>query len=81
MFKAAIPPFQEALQQSGYNFELKYTHYEPSQEKGRQRTRPVTWFNPPCQDKCGGQISKINQPTFSKIPSTQENSEPQYSKS
>ena len=42
VFKAAIPPFQESLHQSGYNFELKYTQCEPSQEKRRQRTRPVT---------------------------------------
>ena len=50
-FEAAAPPYQEALQRSGYDFKLEYkeeTGNTGSRGK-RNRTRPrkVTYFNPP----------------------------------
>ena len=70
VFKAAIPPYQEALRKSGYNFELTYNPCEPSQEKRRQRTRPVTWFNPPwsenIQTNVGGKFLKLIDKHFPK---------------
>ena len=45
----AVPPYQEALQKSGYDYKLKF-EASPNQsppKKKRQRRRQVTWFNPP----------------------------------
>ena len=46
VFNAAIPSYQEALEKSGYNHQLKY---EPVESKGRSKNRPrkIIWFNPP----------------------------------
>lgn len=44
-FDSAIPPYQEALKRSGYNYALKF-HPQPTQPK-KSRTRNVIWFNPP----------------------------------
>ena len=48
-FDQSAPPYQEALQKSGYNFQLKYAPpQQPSKEnQKRKRTRNITWFNPP----------------------------------
>ena len=50
-FDRAIPPYQQALRDSGYHHTLTYTPPEdhPQQErpKRKARTRPITWFNPP----------------------------------
>jgi hypothetical protein len=39
-------PYQEALQQSGYDYKLKYTT-QPNSKQNRNRQRQITWFNPP----------------------------------
>ena len=46
VFNAAIPPYQEALKKSGYDFQLKF---EPPQIRGGRKNRPrkIVWFNPP----------------------------------
>ena len=46
VFKSAIPPYQEALEKSGYDFKLKY---EPTHVNGKRKNRPrkIIWFNPP----------------------------------
>ena len=46
VFNAAIPPYQEALEKSGYAHQLKY---EPTQSQGKAKNRPrkIVWFNPP----------------------------------
>ena len=48
VFKAAIPPFQEALKKSGHDFELKFNPQinEEKRKKGR-KGRNITYFNPP----------------------------------
>ena len=46
VFDAAAPPYQEALKNSGYSYELNYCPEEPSRGK-RNRNRRVTYFNPP----------------------------------
>ena len=43
-FDSTVPPYQEALQKSGYNFKLQYNS-QPSKPK-RSRSRNVIWFNP-----------------------------------
>lgn len=44
-FDSAIPPYQEALQKSGYNYPLKYNPQPPKPKRPRRRS--VIWFNPP----------------------------------
>ena len=44
-FDSAIPPYQEALQKSGYNYTLKYN--PPPLKPKRPKRRSVIWFNPP----------------------------------
>lgn len=44
-FESAIPPYQEALKSSGYEYKL---HYDPQPPKPkRTRNRNIIWFNPP----------------------------------
>ena len=44
-FDAAIPPYQEALKKSGYDFQL---NYNPQRRQcKRPRSRNILWFNPP----------------------------------
>ena len=51
-FNKAAPPYQEALNKSGYAYKLKYkptgnnTTTKTTKEK-RSRKRNITWFNPP----------------------------------
>ena len=51
-FKKAAPIYQEALQRSGYTYELKYqsstniSKHQNTKEE-RKRHRNITWFNPP----------------------------------
>ena len=47
-FNKAAPPYQKALNDSGYTHTLKYQH-TPSQphRNRRQRRRNITWCNPP----------------------------------
>ena len=46
VFDAAVPPYQEALRNSGHTFELNYTPTVIS-EKRRKRQRRIVYFNPP----------------------------------
>ena len=44
-FVSAIPPYQEALTKSGYDYKLNYNP-QPS-KRAINRNRNVRWFNPP----------------------------------
>ena len=48
MFQSAVPLYQEAINKSGYDFELKFdpSASEPKTKK-RSRKRHILWFNPP----------------------------------
>ena len=46
VFDAAVPPYQEALRNSGHTFELNYTPTVIS-EKKRKRQRQIVFFNLP----------------------------------
>ena len=49
-FKEAAPPYQEALQKSGYSYTLKFTPPQQSPKSTthkRKRQRNIIWFNPP----------------------------------
>ena len=46
-FNNAVPPYQGALDKSGYQYTLKF---QPRASRGRtvrKRKRNITWFNPP----------------------------------
>ena len=48
IFNDATHQYKEALQRSGYKPSLKYEEHDRTKETHkRQRTRHVTWFNPP----------------------------------
>ena len=47
VFTDAIRPYQLALRNSGYTHKLEYTPPPPSNTKKRNRSRKVTWLNPP----------------------------------
>ena len=48
VFNAAAPAYQEALNKSGYKQVLKFdTGAATQKEKSRNRTRRISWFNPP----------------------------------
>ena len=69
VFKAAIPPYQEALKQSGYSFELKFDPQVQTRTERRQtRKRKITYFNPPfsqnVQSNIGEQFFKALDKCF-----------------
>ena len=63
-FNTATPAYQQALNNSGYNYKLKYnpdkkTNNDNSTSKPkRQRKRNVTWFNPPFSNNVATNIGK-----------------------
>ena len=42
--RKAIPPYQKALDESGYNHKLTYN---PQPQRNRNRQRKIVWYNPP----------------------------------
>ena len=48
VFNEAIPPYQQALEKSGYDFKLKFVPQEKqATRKNKARKRKITWYNPP----------------------------------
>jgi hypothetical protein len=47
VFDSAVPPYQQALDQSGFSHRLEYEPTPQCNTKKKQRKRNVTWFNPP----------------------------------
>jgi hypothetical protein len=58
VFDRAKPVYQDALNRSGYNYELKYQEHQPKTKRKRTRTRKITWFNPPHSDNVKTNIGK-----------------------
>ena len=62
IFKEAIPPYQEALRKSGYNYEFKYApkdaNRNESNNNNSRRKRRVTWFNPPYSQNVTTNVGK-----------------------
>ncbi|KAL9965170.1 hypothetical protein ACROYT_G028933 [Oculina patagonica] len=44
VFDEAIPPYQKALDESGYNHKLTFN---PQPKRNRNRQRKIVWYNPP----------------------------------
>ena len=68
VFKEAIPPYQNALDKSGYSYKLKYEETTNNNNRKRNRHRNVTWFNPPfstnVQTNIGAKFLKIIDTCF-----------------
>ena len=59
VFVQAIPPYQEALQKSGYDFKLQFAPKIPNQTKKQRRQRRITWFNPPFSQSIQTNIGEL----------------------
>ena len=55
-FRRTTQIYQEALNKSELNYQLKYKNYEP--KPNRKRTRKITWFNPPWSMQVRSNIAK-----------------------
>ena len=59
IFNNAAPPYQEALQKSGYNYKLKFKPNQTNdQQRKRNRQRKIAWFNPPYSSTVSTNIGK-----------------------
>ena len=47
VFNEAAPQYQNALKNSGYNFELKFNPPTQNSRRNKPRSRNIVWFNPP----------------------------------
>lgn len=72
VFKAAAPPYQAAIKESGYDFKLKFDPSVSVQQEAKKRTRKrkVVYFNPPwssdIKTNVGKQFLQIVKSTFHK---------------
>ena len=59
VFKQATPLYQEAINKSGYDFQLKFDPTaRDKKQKNRKRKRDVLWFNPPYNSTVTTNIGK-----------------------
>ena len=59
MFKQSAPLFQEAINKSGYEFQLKFDPKATEKKhKNRNRKHDVLWFNPPYNSTVSTNIGK-----------------------
>ena len=70
MFKSVAPIYQEALKNSGYNYELNFNPQTSSTANKRSRKRNILWFNPPyslsVKTNVGGRFLKLIDKHFPK---------------
>ena len=58
VFNKAAPPYQAALDKSGYQHTLKFHPRENRRKKPRLRKRNVTWFNLPFDARVKNNLGK-----------------------
>ena len=56
VFKDAAPPYQNALNMCGYDYEMKYDPPNPTHNQPKNRKRKIIWFNPPWSANCSTKI-------------------------
>ena len=56
VFKEAIPPYQNALNMSGYDYVMKYEETHTTHNEKKNRRRRIIWFNPPWSANCSTKI-------------------------
>ena len=62
IFNVAAPHYQKALNESGYNFNLKYSPEMPDQNSNKSsktRKRKILWFNPPYNQMVSDNIGRL----------------------
>ena len=47
IFNEAVPVYQKALDDAGYNFKMKFNPTIQGTSGKKQRSRNLIWFNPP----------------------------------
>ena len=70
VFEKAVQPYQEALNNSGYSFKLRYDPKQSPPSRSNNRKRRVIYFNPPfstnVKTKIGKEFFKILDKNFPK---------------
>ena len=70
MFKSVTKPYQEALKNAGYDYNLQFQPNQPTNQKPRCRKRQIVWFNPPwamnVKTNIGGKFLKLIDKHFPK---------------
>ena len=73
IFNDAAPVYQDALEKSGYDYQLRYEPPKTDMKKDRRkrnRRRTITWFNPPysqnVKTNVGGKFLKLIDQCFPK---------------
>ena len=56
VFKEAIPPYQNALNKSGYAYVLKDEPEKATNNQPKSRKRKIIWYNPPWSANCSTKI-------------------------
>lgn len=59
-FDKAAPMYQQALEASGYNHQLKFdtTTKDQTSREGRRRHRNITWYNPPFSENVATNVGR-----------------------
>ena len=83
-FDKAAPIYQQALNNSGYDFKVEFERAgkktpireEKTPQEKKMRCRNITWFNPPlqqsCKDQCGQKVLKYCERVFQNRPSIEK---------
>ena len=58
VFDKAAPNYQQALDNSGYKYKLKYKEGENIPKRKRSRNKKITWYNPPYNANISTNIGK-----------------------
>ena len=58
VFKKAVPPYQEAIDKSGYSYKLSYNPTPNRTPRPRNRQRKIIWFNPPFSSNVSTDIGR-----------------------
>ena len=58
VFDTAVPPYQRALQSSGFSHVLEYEPVAQCSTQKKKRKRNVTWFNPPYSNSVKSNIGR-----------------------
>ena len=81
-FDLAVPPYQEALRKSGYDYKLNYNPQPPKRAKNRSQN--ITWYNPPFNSNVstnvGQKISENSCRVFPSSPYPTQNFQQKYLK-
>ena len=60
IFDSVKPVYQQALENSGYDYQLNFTPSNENPTKPRNRKRNILWFNPPYSRDVKTNVGKIS---------------------